>query len=64
MIYLKDSGGTIRLLRDSETKDAERLIGTGQWVRINGRKDFSEYVVKKTKPKKQTKANKKNEEKE
>ena len=64
MIYLKDSGGTIRLLKDSETKDAERLIDTGQWVRINGRKDFSEYVVKKTKPNKQTKADKKNEEKE
>ena len=47
MIYLKDSGGTIRLLKDSETKDAERLIDTGQWIRINGRKDFSEYVVKK-----------------
>ena len=48
MIYLKNSGGSIRELKDSETKDAERLVDTGQWVRINGRKDFSEYAVKKT----------------
>ena len=48
MIYLKNSGGSIRELKDSETKDAERLVDTGQWVRINGRKDFSEYSVKKT----------------
>ena len=48
MIYLKYAGGSIRQLKDSETKDAERLIDTGQWVRINGRKDFTEYAVKKT----------------
>ena len=48
MIYLKNSGGSIRELKDSETKAAERLVDTGQWVRINGRKDFSEYVAKKT----------------
>ena len=47
MIYLKDAGGSIRQLKDAETKDAERLVDTGQWIRINGRKDFSEYVVKK-----------------
>ena len=49
MIYLKDAGGSIRQLKDAETKDAERLIDTGQWVRINGLKDFSEHVVKKAK---------------
>ena len=49
MIYLKDAGGSIRQLKDSETKDAGRLVDTGQWVRINGLKDFSEYVVKKAK---------------
>ena len=54
MIYLKNSGGSIRELKDSETKDAERLVDTGQWVRVNGRRDISEYTkaAKKTSTKK------------
>ena len=58
MIYLKNIGGNIAMLRDSETKDAKNLIESGLWVRVNGRKDFSEYVVKKTKAKKKNKEKK------
>ena len=58
MIYLKNIGGNIAMLRDSETKDAKNLIESGLWVRVNGRKDYSEYVVKKTKAKKNNKEKK------
>ena len=58
MIYLKNIGGNIATLRDSETKEAKNLIESGLWVRVNGRKDFSEYVVKKTKVKKKNKEKK------
>ena len=51
MIYLKNIGGDVRVLKDCDTKDVKNLIETGQWVRINGRKDFSSYSspTKKTK---------------
>ena len=55
MIYLKNIGGNIATLRDSETKEAKNLIESGLWVRVNGRKDYTEYVVKKTKAKKKNK---------
>ena len=58
MIYLKNIGGNIATLRDSETKEAKNLIESGLWVRVNGRKDYSEYVVKKTKAKKKNKEKK------
>ena len=58
MIYLKNIGGNIATLKDSETKEAKNLIESGLWVRVNGRKDFSEYVVKKTKAKKKNKEKK------
>ncbi len=58
MIYLKNIGGNIATLRDSETKEAKNLIESGLWVRVNGRKDYSEYVVKKTKVKKKNKEKK------
>ena len=43
MIYLINVGGNIATLRDSETKEVKNLTDSGQWGRINGRKDFSEY---------------------
>ena len=56
MIYLKNIGGNIATLRDSETKEAKNLIESGQWVRVNGMKDYTLYqepkkkkVVKKAK---------------
>ncbi len=58
MIYLKNIGGNIATLRDSETKEAKNLIESGLWVRVNGRKDYTEYVVKKTKAKKKNKEKK------
>ena len=58
MIYLKNIGGNIATLRDGETKEAKNLIESGLWVRVNGRKDYTEYVVKKTKAKKKNKEKK------
>ena len=58
MIYLKNIGGNIATLRDSETKEAKNLIESGLWVRVYGRKDYTEYVVKKTKAKKKNKEKK------
>ena len=58
MIYLKNIGGNIATLRDSETKEAKNLIESGLWVRVNGRKEYTEYVGKKTKAKKKNKEKK------
>ena len=53
MIYLKNNhGGNITVLKDSEVKEAKNLLDSGQWVRVNSRKDYSEYVAKKVTKKK------------
>ena len=52
MIYLKGIGGDVRVFKDCDLKEVKNLTDSGQWTRINGRKDFSEYVVKKTSTKK------------
>ena len=53
MIYLKNNhGGNITVLKDSEVKEAKNLLDSGQWVRVNSRKDYSEYVAKKATKKK------------
>ena len=54
MIYLKNIGGNIATLKDSETKEAKNLIESGLWSRVNGRKDFSPY----SEPKKASKKGK------
>ena len=57
MIYLKNKqGGNIEVFKDVDLKSANNLLDSGQWVRINGRKDESEYVV--SKPKKASKSGK------
>ena len=43
MIYLKGAGGDVRVIKDCDSKEVKNLTDTGQWVRINGRKDFSAY---------------------
>ena len=48
MIYLKGIGGDVRVFKDCDLKEVKNLTDSGQWTRINGRKDFSEYVAKKT----------------
>jgi len=59
MIYLKNNhGGNIAVLKDSDTKEAKNLLESGQWVRVNSRKDYTEYVEKKSSPKKKSKAKK------
>ncbi len=53
MIYLKNNhGGNITVLKDSEVKEAKNLLDSGQWVRVNSRKDYGEYVAKKATKKK------------
>ena len=57
MIYLKNKqGGNIEVFKDVDLKSANNLLDSGQWVRINDRKDESEYVA--SKPKKETKSGK------
>ena len=53
MIYLKNNhGGNITVLKDSEVKEAKNLLDSGQWVRVVSRKDYTQYVEKKSSPKK------------
>ena len=54
MIYLKGVGGDVRVLKDCDLKEVKNLTDSGQWVRVNGRRDFSEYTkaAKKTSTKK------------
>ena len=55
MIYLKNKqGGNIEVFKDVDLKSANNRLDSGQWVRINGRKDESEYVA--SKPKKASKS--------
>ena len=35
MIYLKNIGGDVRVLKDCDTKYAKNQKETGQWVRVN-----------------------------
>ena len=59
MIYLKNNhGGNITVLKDSEVKEAKNLLDSGQWVRINDRKEQSEYASSKPKKKKASKSGK------
>ena len=59
MIYLKNKqGGNIEVFKDVDLKSANNLLDSGQWVRINGRKDESEYVAEKPKKKKASKGEK------
>ena len=45
MIYLKNKqGGNIEVFKDVDSKSANNLLDSGQWVRIKGRKDESEYT--------------------
>ena len=55
MIYLKNIGGNIAVLKDSDTKEAKNLLESGLWERVKSRKDYSSY----SKPKKATKSKKK-----
>ena len=60
MIYLKNRlGGNIAMLRDSETKEMNNLLDSGQWYRVNGAKDYTPYVEKKAPKKKPKKVVKK-----
>ena len=54
MIYLKGIGGDVRVFKDCDLKEVKNLTDSGQWVRINGRRDFSDYTdtAKKTSTKK------------
>ena len=57
MIYLKNIGGNIAVLKDSDTKDAKNLIESGLWYRVNSRKDLTPFTnpkkdKRKPKPKK------------
>ena len=54
MIYLKNIGGNVAVLKDSDTKEAKNLIESGLWERVKSRKDYSPY----SKPKKATKTKK------
>tara|TARA_R110002012_G_scaffold97150_2_gene233574 strand:- start:232 stop:432 length:201 start_codon:yes stop_codon:yes gene_type:complete len=54
MIYLKNIGGNIAVLKDSDTKEAKNLIESGLWTRVKSRKDYSSY----SEPKKTTKKGK------
>ena len=57
MIYLKNKqGGNIEVFKDVDSKSANNLLDSGQWVRINDRKEQSEYAS--SKPKKKSKAKK------
>ena len=52
MIYLKGVGGDVRVFKDCDLKDVKNLTDSGQWTRINGRKDFSGYAKPAKKAKK------------
>ena len=43
MIYLKNIGGNIAVLKDSDTKEAKNLLESGLWERVKSRKDYSPY---------------------
>tara|TARA_R100001594_G_scaffold93031_1_gene127380 strand:- start:947 stop:1126 length:180 start_codon:yes stop_codon:yes gene_type:complete len=59
MIYLKNKqGGNIEVFKDVDSKSANNLLDSGQWVRINDRKEQSEYVSSKPKKKKASKSGK------
>ena len=56
MIYLKGkSNGQIKEYKDGDTSTVEDLLGTGNWVRVKGRKDPADYVAPKKKTKKASK---------
>ena len=54
MIYLKNIGGNVAVLKDSDTIEAKNLIESGLWTRVKSRKDYSLY----SEPKKATKTKK------
>ena len=54
MIYLKNIGGNIAVLKDSDTKEAKNLIESGLWESVKSRKDYSLY----SEPKKASKKGK------
>jgi hypothetical protein len=55
MIYLKGkNSGQVREYKDGDTSTVDDLLGTGNWVRVQGRKDTTIYSAPK-KSKKKTK---------
>ena len=58
MIYLKGLGGDVRVFKDCDLKEVKNLTDSGQWVRINDRKEQAEYVSSKPKKKKASKSGK------
>ena len=59
MIYLKNKqGGNIEVFKDVDSKSANNLLDSGQWVRISDTKEQSEYVSSKPKKKKVLKSGK------
>tara|TARA_R100001594_G_scaffold1483_1_gene6450 strand:- start:906 stop:1085 length:180 start_codon:yes stop_codon:yes gene_type:complete len=59
MIYLKNKqGGNIEVFKDVDSKSANNLLDSGQWVRISDTKEQSEYVSSKPKKKKVSKSGK------
>ena len=56
MIYLKNLNGAVREYKDHDTSTVDALVGSGRWVRISGRKDWTPF--KKATTKKTTKSTK------
>ena len=53
MIYLKaKNSGQVKEYKDGDTATVEDLLGTGNWLKVQGRKDITPY---KTAAKKSTK---------
>ena len=56
MIYLKGKmNGQFKEYKDGDTSTVEDLLSTGNWVRVQGRRDSSDYVAPKKKTKKASK---------
>jgi len=56
MVYLKaKDGGQVKEYKDGDVSTVEDLLSTGNWVRVQGRKDSTSYSTPKKASKKKSK---------
>jgi len=55
MIYLKNLNSQVKEFKDRDTKTVDEMMGSGRWIRVQGRKDMTPYSAPKKTAKKKTK---------
>jgi hypothetical protein len=55
MIYLKNLNSQVREFKDRDAKTVDEMMGSGRWIRVQGRKDMTPYSAPKKATKKKTK---------